>query len=59
VIKTFQSFFLSKTEVLEFVLGGFTNKVIVAEYQVALPDEETLLAELKRTPRLLQDRQNT
>ncbi len=35
---------------------GLRNKVLAAEYRMALPDERLLVAELKRTQRLLETR---
>jgi len=40
-------------EVAHYALEGLPNKVMVAEYQTALPDEQTLTAEIKRTRKLL------
>ena len=42
--------------VARYALEGLPNKVMAAEYQMALPDEETLLAELDRTRKQLEDR---
>jgi len=35
--------------VARYALEGLTNKVMAAEYRTALPDEETLVAEINRT----------
>jgi len=42
--------------VVHYALEGLRNKVLAAEYQMALPDEKLLAAELKRTQRLLETR---
>ena len=42
------------TAVAHYALEGLPNKVLAAEYLTALPDEETLAAELKRTRRILE-----
>ena len=34
-------------------LDGLPNKVLAAQYKMALPDEQVLVAELKRTQRIL------
>jgi hypothetical protein len=36
--------------------GKTPNKVIAAEYKTALPDEKTLVAEVERTRRMLEER---
>ena len=43
-------------EVVHYALEGLPNKVLAAQYQIALPDDETLKAELKRTRRALERR---
>jgi predicted nuclease of restriction endonuclease-like (RecB) superfamily len=45
--------------VAHYALDGLSNKVVAAEYRMALPDEETLVAELKRTQKLLITRNTT
>lgn len=40
----------------QYALEGLPNKVLAAEYRMTLPDEETLVAELKNTRRLLEAR---
>jgi predicted nuclease of restriction endonuclease-like (RecB) superfamily len=42
--------------VAHYALDGLPNKVVAAEYRMALPDEKTLVAEMKRTQRLLNTR---
>jgi len=37
-------------------LQGLPNKVMAAEYRMALPDEKTLAAEIRRTQEILQER---
>ena len=43
--------------VAHYALEGLPNKILAAEYRVALPDEELLADELRRTRRLLEERQ--
>jgi predicted nuclease of restriction endonuclease-like (RecB) superfamily len=45
--------------VAHYALDGLPNKVMAAEYRMALPDERVLVAELKRTQRLLKTRKLT
>ena len=45
--------------VAKYALGGLPNKVLASEYQMTLPDEEALAAELKRTRQLLETRVDT
>jgi predicted nuclease of restriction endonuclease-like (RecB) superfamily len=40
--------------VARYALEGLPNKVLAAEYRTALPDEQVLVAELKRTQKLLE-----
>jgi len=40
--------------VVHYTLEGLPNKVLAAEYRTALPDEETLVEELRKTKRLLE-----
>ena len=42
--------------VAKYALGGLPNKVLASEYQMTLPDEKTLAAELKRTRQFLEAR---
>jgi predicted nuclease of restriction endonuclease-like (RecB) superfamily len=42
--------------VAHYALEGLPNKVVASEYRMALPDEKLLIAELKRTQKLLQTR---
>ena len=42
--------------VAHYALEGLSNKVMAAEYQMVLPDEATLAAELERTRKLLEHR---
>jgi predicted nuclease of restriction endonuclease-like (RecB) superfamily len=42
--------------VARYALDGLPNKVLAAEYRTALPDEETLAAEIDRTRRMLEAR---
>lgn len=42
--------------VARYALEGLTNKVLAAEYRMALPDEKILAAELERTRRMLEGR---
>jgi len=42
--------------VVHYALEGLRNKVLAAEYQMVLPDERLLVAELKRTQRMLETR---
>jgi predicted nuclease of restriction endonuclease-like (RecB) superfamily len=42
--------------VAHYALENLPNKVVAAEYRMALPDEKVLIAELKRTQRMLQTR---
>jgi hypothetical protein len=39
-----------------YALDGLPNKVLAAGYRTALPDEETLAAEIDRTRRMLEAR---
>jgi hypothetical protein len=45
--------------VAHYALEGLPNKVMAAEYRMALPDENVLTAELKKTQRALELRQTT
>lgn len=40
----------------EYALDGLPNKVMAAEYRTALPDEQSIVAELTKTRRLLEAR---
>ena len=40
--------------VARYALDGLPNKVLATEYRTALPDEQVLVAELKRTQKLLE-----
>jgi predicted nuclease of restriction endonuclease-like (RecB) superfamily len=42
--------------VARYSLEGLPNKILAAEYKMALPDEKTLAAELEKTRRLLEAR---
>ncbi|MBS1808373.1 MAG: DUF1016 family protein [Acidobacteria bacterium] len=42
--------------VARYALAGLTNKVLAAEYRVALPDEKLLAAEIEKTRRWLEGR---
>jgi len=42
--------------VAHYALEGLPNRVMAAEYRMKLPDEKTLVAELKRSRRLLEKR---
>lgn len=42
--------------VAKYSLEGLPNKILAAEYKMALPDEKTLAAELEKTRRLLEAR---
>jgi predicted nuclease of restriction endonuclease-like (RecB) superfamily len=42
--------------VAHYALEGLPNKVLAAEYRMKLPDEKTLVAELERTRKMLEDR---
>lgn len=42
--------------VAKYALEGLPNKVLAAEYKLALPDEKTLVAEIKHTRKLLEAR---
>lgn len=42
--------------VARYALEGLPNKVMAAEYRTALPDEKTLVAEIRRTQEILQER---
>ena len=42
--------------IAHYALDGLPNKVMAAEYQMALPDENLLIAELERTRRVLESR---
>lgn len=42
--------------VARYALEGLTNKVLAAEYRMALPDEKILAVELERTRRMLEGR---
>jgi len=42
--------------VARYALEGLTNKVMAAEYRMALPDEKILAVELERTRRMLEGR---
>ena len=45
--------------VAHYALEGLPNKVMAAEYRLALPDEHVLIAELEKTQRVLELRQAT
>jgi predicted nuclease of restriction endonuclease-like (RecB) superfamily len=45
--------------VAHYALEGLPNKVVASEYRMALPEEEALVAELKRTQKLFQTRKLT
>ncbi len=45
--------------VAHYALEGLPNKIMASEYRTALPDEKVLVAELKRTQRLLETRKLT
>jgi predicted nuclease of restriction endonuclease-like (RecB) superfamily len=42
--------------VARYALDGLPNKVLAAEYRIALPDEKVLIAELERTRKMLETR---
>ena len=42
--------------VAKYALDGLPNKVLASEYQMTLPDEKTLVEELKRTRQIIEDR---
>ena len=42
--------------IAHYALEGLRNKVLAAEYRMALPDEKTLAAELDRTRKMLEGR---
>ncbi|MDO8727181.1 MAG: hypothetical protein Q7J35_14020 [Candidatus Methanoperedens sp.] len=42
--------------VARYALEGLPNKVLAAEYRMALPDEKVLAAELEHTRRMLEGR---
>ena len=42
--------------VAKYALDGLPNKVLASEYQMTLPDEETLAEELKRTRQIIETR---
>jgi predicted nuclease of restriction endonuclease-like (RecB) superfamily len=42
--------------VARYALDGLSNKILATEYRTALPAEETLAAELKRTRKMLEER---
>jgi predicted nuclease of restriction endonuclease-like (RecB) superfamily len=42
--------------VARYALEGLSNKILATEYRTALPTEETLAAELKRTRKMLEER---
>ncbi len=42
--------------VARYALEGLPNKVMAAEYRMALPDEKELAAEIERTQALMEDR---
>jgi len=42
--------------VAHYALEGLPNKVMAAEYKMKLPDEKMLVAELKRSRKLLESR---
>jgi len=42
--------------VARYALEGLSNKILATEYRTALPTEETLAAELKRTRQMLEER---
>jgi len=44
--------------VARYALEGLPNKVMAAEYRTALPDEEILAAEIRRTQALVQERES-
>ena len=46
-------------DVARYALDGLPNKVLAAEYRMALPDEKALAAELERTRRLIEERYRT
>ena len=43
--------------VARYALEGLPNKVLAAEYRMALPDEKVLATELEHTRRMLEGRQ--
>ncbi|MBN1652534.1 MAG: DUF1016 family protein [Deltaproteobacteria bacterium] len=43
-------------DVAHYALEGLPNKVLAAEYRMALPDEKSLAAELERTRRVIEGR---
>lgn len=45
--------------IAHYALEGLSNKVMAAEYQMVLPNEEILIHELERTRRMLEARQDT
>ncbi|MCR4414660.1 MAG: PDDEXK nuclease domain-containing protein [Thermoguttaceae bacterium] len=45
--------------VAHYALEGLPNKVVASEYRMALPNEEVLIAELKRTQKLLETRKRS
>ena len=42
-----------------YALEGLSSKILAAEYRTALPSEETLAAELRRTRKMLESRSGT
>lgn len=42
--------------VAHYALEGLPNKIMAAEYKTALPDEKTLVAEVEKTRRMLEER---
>lgn len=44
------------TAVAKYALEGLSNKVLAAEYKLALPDEVTLVKELKQTQKMIEAR---
>ncbi len=42
--------------VARYALEGLPNKVLAAEYRMALPDEKVLVAELEHTRKMLEAR---
>ncbi len=45
--------------VARYALEGLDNKILAAEYKMALPDEKTLAAELEKTRKMLEGRVET
>lgn len=47
------------TAVAKYALDGLLNKVVAAEYKLALPDEKVLIAEVEQTRKMMETKRAT